>query len=188
GAVWLGRRPVGPVQEDGSAADAALEPGAATRAGGREAGSGSAVEREVIAALAGAALSGFTAMLYELGWIRVLSIVLGASAYAFTFILTAFILGIALGSFWLATRRWSVPPLRAFAWMQAGLAVSACAAGPLAVRLPYWFYRAQSGMVRSLDTWPWYQALTFACCLGVLVVPAFFLGASFPAAAQVAGR
>src|SRR6185295_7974892 len=110
-----------PVQEDGSAADAALEPGAATRAGGREAGSGSAVEREVIAALAGAALSGFTAMLYELGWIRVLSIVLGASAYAFTLILTAFILGIALGSFWLATRRWDVPPLRAFAWMQGGL-------------------------------------------------------------------
>ncbi|HYV49636.1 MAG TPA: fused MFS/spermidine synthase [Myxococcaceae bacterium] len=188
GAVWLGRRPVGPVQEDGSAADAALEPGAATRAGGREAGSGSAVEREVIAALAGAALSGFTAMLYELGWIRVLSIVLGASAYAFTLILTAFILGIALGSFWLASRRWSVPPLRAFAWMQAGLAASACLAGPVAVRLPYWFYRAQAGMVRSLDTWPWYQALTFACCLGVLVVPAFFLGASFPAAAQVAGR
>ena len=142
----------------------------------------------VAAALVGAALSGFTAMLYELGWIRVLSIVLGASAYAFTLILTAFILGIALGSFWLATRRWSVPPLRAFAWVQAGLAVSACAAGPIAVRLPYWFYRAQAGLVRSPETWPWYQALTFACCLLVLVVPAFFLGASFPAAAQVAGR
>jgi spermidine synthase len=169
GAVWLGRRPVEPVP------DGAPE--------------GETVEgRMVVAALAGAALSGFTAMLYELGWIRVLSIVLGASAYAFTLILTAFILGIALGSFWLSSRRWSVPPLRAFAWMQAGLAASACAAGPVAVRLPYWFYRAQAGMVRSLDTWPWFQALTFACCLAVLVVPAFFLGASFPAAAQVAGR
>ncbi|HVE85864.1 MAG TPA: spermidine synthase, partial [Myxococcales bacterium] len=145
-------------------------------------------EPAVRAALIGTALSGFTAMLYELGWIRVLSIVLGASAYAFTLILTAFILGIALGSFWLASRRWSVPPLRAFGWMQVGLAASACVAGPVAVRLPYWFYRAQAGMARSLDTWPWYQALTFACCLSVLVVPAFFLGASFPAAAQVAGR
>lgn len=170
GAVWLGRRPVA----------VAVSPEEASPAEGND--------RLVTAALAGAALSGFTAMLYELGWIRVLSIVLGASAYAFTLILTAFILGIALGSFWLASRRWSVPPLRAFAWMQAGLAASACVAGPVAVRLPYWFYRAQAGMVRSLDTWPWYQALTFACCLLVLVVPAFFLGASFPAAAQVAGR
>ncbi|HEY8206061.1 MAG TPA: fused MFS/spermidine synthase [Myxococcaceae bacterium] len=173
GALWLGARWAPP-----SGVERAAEQGVEEEA----------PARAVHAALAGAAVSGFTAMLYELGWIRVLSIVLGASAYAFTLILTAFILGIALGSFWLATRRWSVPPLRAFAWMQAGLAVSACAAGPLAVRLPYWFYRAQSGMARSLDTWPWYQALTFACCLGALVVPAFFLGASFPAAAQVAGR
>jgi len=183
-AMALGRRwspgsSAPPEPEAAREAEAGPEPGAGTPL---------APDRAVVAALVGAALSGFTAMLYELGWIRVLSIVLGASAYAFTLILTAFILGIALGSFWLATRRWSVPPLRAFAWVQAGLALSACAAGPIAVRLPYWFYRAQAGLVRSPETWPWYQALTFACCLLVLVVPAFFLGASFPAAAQVAGR
>lgn len=177
GALALARRwSPGPPPAPAEAAAPGPEPGSGER------------DPAILAALAGAAISGFTAMLYELGWIRVLSIVLGASAYAFTLILTAFILGIALGSFWLASRRWSVPPLRAFGWLQAALAVSACAAGPIAVRLPYWFYRAQAGMVRSLDTWPWYQALTFACCLSVLVVPAFFLGASFPAAAQVAGR
>jgi spermidine synthase len=139
------------------------------------------------AALAGAAISGFTSMLYEMGWIRILSIVLGASAYAFTLILSAFILGISLGSFWLSARRGAARPLRVFGWMQAALALSICAAIPLYLRLPYLFYRAQAVLQRTLDAWPLYQGLTFLCSCAVLLLPTFFMGASFPAVAQVAG-
>jgi len=51
-----------------------------------------------------ALLTGATSFVYEIGWIRMLSMALGSSAYAFELMLSAFILGIALGSFWIKTR------------------------------------------------------------------------------------
>ncbi len=157
--------------------------GGATSEGGDELSYPHAAVR---AALLGVALSGFTSMLYQVTWIRLLSIVLGASTYAFTLILTAFILGIGLGSFWLMTRKGRGDLLRLFAWLQVALVASVCVALPLYVRLPYLFRKAQFVMNRTLDTWPYFQGLTFAYCCLVLLVPTFFMGAAFPAAARVA--
>jgi len=140
----------------------------------------------VRAALVGVALSGFTSMLYQVTWIRLLSIVLGASTYAFTLILTAFILGIGLGSFWLMTRAQKSDSLKVYAQMQVALVASLCVALPLYVRLPHLFRSAQWMMTRSVDTWPLFQLLTFGFCCLVLLVPTFFMGAAFPAAARVA--
>ncbi|MCP3099955.1 fused MFS/spermidine synthase [Myxococcus sp. K15C18031901] len=140
----------------------------------------------VRAALMGVLLSGFTSMMYQVTWIRLLSIVLGASTYAFTLILTAFILGIGLGSFWLMTRAQKVDPLRLFGWMQVALVASLCVALPLYVRLPHLFRTAQWMLTRSVDTWPLFQLLTFGFCCLVLLVPTFFMGAAFPAVARVA--
>lgn len=39
--------------------------------------------------------------LYEIGWIRMLSLVLGSATHAFELMLSAFILGLALGAFWI---------------------------------------------------------------------------------------
>ncbi|MCY1021384.1 fused MFS/spermidine synthase [Pyxidicoccus sp. MSG2] len=140
----------------------------------------------VRAALVGVALSGFTSMLYQVTWIRLLSIVMGASTYAFTLILTAFILGIGLGSFWLMTRGSKVDSLRMYARMQVALVVSLCVALPLYVRLPYYFRTARWMLTATLETWPVYQFITFGFCCMVLLVPTFFMGAAFPAAARVA--
>src|SRR6185295_11755439 len=49
-------------------------------------------------ALAVSALSGFAALIYEVAWTRSLVLSLGSTVYAFTLILTAFILGLAAGS------------------------------------------------------------------------------------------
>jgi hypothetical protein len=49
------------------------------------------------------AVSGFTAMLYEVAWSRVLILVLGSSTYAYTIMLGTFLLGLSLGAY-LATR------------------------------------------------------------------------------------
>ena len=44
-----------------------------------------------------ALLTGLSSFIYEIGWIRMLSLVLGASTHAFELMLSAFITGIALG-------------------------------------------------------------------------------------------
>jgi predicted membrane-bound spermidine synthase len=54
--------------------------------------------------LAVAALTGAASFIYEVGWIRMLSLVLGSSTHAFELMLSAFILGLAFGGLWIKRR------------------------------------------------------------------------------------
>jgi predicted membrane-bound spermidine synthase len=51
-----------------------------------------------------ALLTGLSSFVYEIGWIRMLSLVLGSSTHAFELMLSAFIMGIALGGLWIKRR------------------------------------------------------------------------------------
>jgi predicted membrane-bound spermidine synthase len=46
-------------------------------------------------------VTGTASFIYEIGWIRMLSLVLGTSTHAFELMLSAFILGLALGGLWI---------------------------------------------------------------------------------------
>lgn len=54
--------------------------------------------------LAVSLLTGAASFIYEIGWIRMLSLVLGGSTHAFELMLSAFILGLALGGLWIQGR------------------------------------------------------------------------------------
>lgn len=49
-------------------------------------------------------LTGLGSFMYEIGWIRMLSMVLGSSIQAFELMLSAFITGLAFGGFWIRKR------------------------------------------------------------------------------------
>lgn len=51
-----------------------------------------------------AALTGLSSFIYEIVWIRMLSLVLGSSTHAFELMLASFILGLALGGAWIRRR------------------------------------------------------------------------------------
>src|SRR5688500_10649327 len=46
-------------------------------------------------------LTGTASFIYEIGWTRMLSLVLGSSTQAFELMLSAFILGLAMGGLWI---------------------------------------------------------------------------------------
>src|SRR3989338_5986269 len=48
--------------------------------------------------------TGLASFMYEIGWIRLLTLVLGAATHAFELMLSSFILGIALGGLWIKKR------------------------------------------------------------------------------------
>jgi len=48
--------------------------------------------------------TGTASFIYEVSWIRMLSLVLGSSTHAFEMMLSAFVFGLAMGSFWLRKR------------------------------------------------------------------------------------
>jgi len=54
--------------------------------------------------LAIAAFTGAASFIYEIVWIRMLALVLGSSTHAFELMLSAFILGLALGGLWIKRR------------------------------------------------------------------------------------
>lgn len=91
-----------------------------------------AARRLVRALLATALFTGLSSFIYEIVWIRMLSLVLGASTYSFELMLASFILGIALGGLWIRGRIDSVDdPVRFLGIVQIVMGVAAAATLPI---------------------------------------------------------
>ncbi|HZE95464.1 MAG TPA: fused MFS/spermidine synthase [Planctomycetota bacterium] len=136
------------------------------------------------AALIVAALSGFSSLVYEVAWTRSLVLSLGSTVYAFTLILTAFILGLGAGSavssrLVLRARQ----PDAALAGIQAAIGLTALILLPFLGDLPLRMAPA-SELYRDC-----YAGLLFehAKLIALFVfTPSLFIGAVFPFAFRLA--
>ncbi|MCG6875130.1 MAG: fused MFS/spermidine synthase, partial [Betaproteobacteria bacterium] len=82
--------------------------------------------------LAIAFLTGAASFIYEIGWIRMLSLVLGSATHSFELMLSAFILGLALGGLWVRGRiDRTAEPLRFLGAVQVAMGIAALATLPL---------------------------------------------------------
>ncbi len=79
-----------------------------------------------------ALLTGAASFIYEIGWIRMLSLVLGASTHSFELMLSAFILGLAFGGLWVKHRIDTIAePMRFLGWVQVAMGLLALATIPV---------------------------------------------------------
>ena len=79
-----------------------------------------------------ALLTGAASFIYEIGWIRMLSLVLGASTHSFELMLSAFILGLAFGGLWVKHRIDTISePMRFLGWVQVAMGLLALATIPV---------------------------------------------------------
>lgn len=77
-------------------------------------------------------LTGASSFIYEVGWIRMLSLVLGSATHSFELMLCAFIVGLALGGLWVRKRIDTVAnPGRFLAYIQLAMGAAAIATIPL---------------------------------------------------------
>ena len=82
--------------------------------------------------LAVAFFTGLASFIYEISWIRMLALVLGASTHSFELMLSTFILGLALGGLAIRRRADRLPrPMRALGWIQLAMGLLALATLPL---------------------------------------------------------
>ncbi len=82
--------------------------------------------------LATAFLTGLSSFIYEIVWIRMLSLVLGASTYSFELMLASFILGLALGGLWIRQRVDAIDdPVRFLGVVQVVMGMAAAATIPV---------------------------------------------------------
>jgi predicted membrane-bound spermidine synthase len=79
-----------------------------------------------------AMFTGLSSFLYEVAWIRMLSLVLGASTHSFELMLASFILGLALGGMWVRHRVDPArDPVRFLGLVQLAMGVAAAATIPV---------------------------------------------------------
>ncbi len=143
----------------------------------------SAAQRRIV--LASLGVSGAVAMVLETGWIRVLTLIVGASTYAFTWIVTAFIVGLSLGSLWVS-RRTVARPLMTYGALQLALVAAVALTVPLMVRAPYWFLHLRGMLAKTPQAFGLWQAVVFGLALLVMLGPTLIMGAAFPIGARLA--
>lgn len=123
-------------------------------------------------------LSGAVALVYQVLWTRQLGLVFGVTIQAASTVLACFMAGLAIGSY-VAGRRSDrlTNPLRAFAWIEALIALSALAT-PIALA------SADSLFVRIAPGLEGAPVLTTVARAGfsalVLIVPAALMGMTYP--------
>jgi len=127
--------------------------------------------------------TGLAALSAEVIWSRVLTLVVGTTVYAFTIMLTTFLLGLALGSaaFSRIAQKVSKPrTLFAVLVLLIGFVVFATivAFGKLPI--------AYMKIYESMDpTWTKLISLKFLLCVGLMIVPTFLMGGTFPLVARI---
>jgi len=139
-----------------------------------------AVRRVVLGAFA---VSGFAAMVYQIAWTRALIMSLGSSTYAFTCILTAFILGLAVGSLVVArwVDRWRNPVL-VFGGLEIAIGLAAVLIVPMYGRAPQIVYELVQAYRDHYNT---LLAVEFLLVIAVTLVPTLLMGAIFPLVARM---
>ena len=132
------------------------------------------------------ALSGFTALLLQLAWVRLFGLVLGSSVYSFSSVLGIYLLGLGLGSAGIAPllARGAVAPWW-FALLQLGIALSAVTAMHAYAGLP----KAMLDLgERTGSSWSGLISGELVLVAMVLFVPCLLLGAAFPVATRLLQR
>lgn len=132
-----------------------------------------------------AALSGFIALSYEVLWTRLLTFFVGWTVYAYATMLTAFLLGLGLGSaLFRCSGRSGGPRWRRVALLQLGTGFAAAASVP-ALRLltPFIERCLEAGYGVTFDQ---RMLLKFGMTLAVMLPACLLLGAAFPATVEAA--
>lgn len=129
-------------------------------------------------------VSGFTAMAYEVAFTRTLPLALGASTYAFTLMLAAFITGIARGARVLADLP-GIDARRVLAYAQLRLGATILITLPLLNLLPFGYLIVKCKLQVPFEL---FSFLTFLLIFPAMTYPAYHLGMVIPCAARVMSR
>jgi spermidine synthase len=134
--------------------------------------------RVLLAVSFGTAVASF---IYEIDWIRMLSLVLGSATHSFELMLSAFILGLALGSFWLRTRADRFTnPVRTLGVVQWVMGLLALATLPLYVESFDWTATMLSTFAKTDGGYTAFTLARYAICLIIMLPATFCAGITLP--------
>jgi len=127
--------------------------------------------------------TGLAALSAEVVWTRVLALVVGTTVYAFSTMLTVFLLGLAIGSavFSRVAQRTSRPRM-AFGIVALAIGISVFAGTVAFSHLPPYYMDLYNAIGK---TWDASVATGFLLSLLIMIGPAFLMGGTFPLVARI---
>jgi spermidine synthase len=132
------------------------------------------------------ALVGFTSLCYEVLWTRTLVFFMGYSTYAFTSMLTTFLLGLALGSFLFARiADRSKDRYLLFCKIEVVIALWAAISIPLFHEVFYALQDRWDSFILIDLTWQTTTGLKFLKAFVVMIIPTTLMGAAFPVVCRI---
>lgn len=136
-------------------------------------------------------LAGFASLVYEVAWTRLMGLMVGASVYAFSTMLLAFLTGIALGGKLggpladrLFARHGQSGVLRALAAIEVGVALTSYGLMYIYPELPFWYVWLFDRLDAARDPTGMWIVSTVMSAL-VMTPPAVLMGAAFPVAVRI---
>lgn len=137
-----------------------------------------AVRHALLVVACGTAIASF---IYEIAWIRMLSLVLGSATHSFELMLSAFILGLALGALWVRSRADTFrDPLRTLAIVQWVMGVLALATIPFYLLSFTWTAWWLEALARNDNGYQIFSVVRYAFCLAVMLPATFCAGMTLP--------
>lgn len=132
----------------------------------------------LLAISAGTAVASF---IYEIAWIRMLSLVIGSATHSFELMLSAFILGLALGAFWVRRRADRFPqPLRTLALVQLWMGALALLSLVLYSGAFAWAGTLLAAVARTDEGYVLFSIAKYAICLAIMLPATFCAGITLP--------
>jgi spermidine synthase len=139
--------------------------------------------RVLLVVAAGTALSSF---IYEIAWIRMLALVLGSATHSFEVMLSAFILGLALGAFWVRNRTDAfTDPMRVLGITQWAMGALAIATLGAYLATFDWMATLLSGLNQNLDGYRFFTVAKYVLALTVMLPATFCAGITLPLITQM---
>ena len=139
---------------------------------------GQATRALLLAVTFGTAAASFV---YEIAWIRMLSLVLGSATHSFELMLSAFILGLASGALWIRRRADLLrDPVRVLGYVQLAMGVLAVATLPLYVASFQWTVDLMAMFQRTTQGYAGFTVARYFLCVAVMFPATFCAGMTLP--------
>ena len=134
--------------------------------------------RVLLIAALGTAIASFV---YEVAWIRLLSLVLGSATHSFELMLSAFILGLSLGAFWIRRRLESMKrPLATLVTIQVVMGGFALLSLAFYYESFQWMSDLLAAVGRTDQGYTLYTLARYALCLTIMLPATFCAGMTLP--------
>ncbi len=131
--------------------------------------------------LVGAAITGASSFVYEVGWIRMLNQALGTTVHSFELMLTAFILGLAFGGLWVRKRSRKIDdPVATAGIAQVLMGLAALASLPVFAQSFQWVGWLMRVLPKTDGGYSLFSAGSAGVALLVMFPAAFFAGMTLP--------